>query len=350
MSTAAIASSTVSAQQSTSGSDNNTTISVPLVAGIAGGVAVLLLILVLIFCCRKRRVSNEQNHFEDKNNDFNDRDVNTNNAGFFVPAPVVMSPQNTQRRVVYSYRQNLSDELDCIAGDILLVKNEFDDGWAMGFNMRSKTEGYFPLEILEGYGQPNLATVYNKRGSSMYKQASIDDAGVAVNMLSMYSENPAGAAGNIRSVYSEYQTGAASGVTQSVDSEHQTSTVYMSKVESEPRKVLYAYDTTQGDEISLQVGDLVAVQHEYDDGWGYVRNLNSQQEGVIPLDCLAGFDGNEETSGTKKNMRYSHRMSSILGAEMEKAFGSSSASPGLVAPPAVVPKPFASSNSPMHDK
>ncbi|KAI8622360.1 hypothetical protein BC830DRAFT_1089615, partial [Chytriomyces sp. MP71] len=218
----------------------------------------------------------------------------------------------------------------------------------MGFNARSKTEGYFPLEILEGYAHSNSANVFNKRGSSMYKQASMYDAGAAGQTQSIYSEYPVGAAGNTQSVYSEYQPEAAGGNTLSVYSEYQagSDSAYIPKAASEPRKVLYAYDATQGDEISLQIGDLVAVQHEYDDGWGYARNLNTQHEGVIPMDCLAGFDGSEEAGGTKKNIRHSHRMSSILGAEMEKAFGSSASPPGLHAPSAFVPKPFASSNNP----
>ncbi|KAJ3396300.1 hypothetical protein HDV05_003197, partial [Chytridiales sp. JEL 0842] len=53
--------------------------------------------------------------------------------------------------VVFNYVPNLSDEIYLYVGDPVIVKLKFDDGWAFGFNMTTKTEGSFPLACVAPY-------------------------------------------------------------------------------------------------------------------------------------------------------------------------------------------------------
>ncbi|KAJ3394324.1 hypothetical protein HDU92_007014 [Lobulomyces angularis] len=48
-------------------------------------------------------------------------------------------------QAIYNYVPNLSDEIYLYIGDPIIVKNKFDDGWALGYNMTTKQEGSFPL-------------------------------------------------------------------------------------------------------------------------------------------------------------------------------------------------------------
>ncbi|KAJ3054588.1 hypothetical protein HK097_001369 [Rhizophlyctis rosea] len=60
--------------------------------------------------------------------------------------------------VVYNYVPNLSDEIYLYVNDPVIVKCKFDDGWAFGFNMRTKQEGSFPLACVAPYNTPRPST------------------------------------------------------------------------------------------------------------------------------------------------------------------------------------------------
>jgi len=51
---------------------------------------------------------------------------------------------NTQVIVIAPYAAQLEDELELKVGDIVIVDESFDDGWAVGKNLRGD-EGCFPL-------------------------------------------------------------------------------------------------------------------------------------------------------------------------------------------------------------
>jgi SH3 domain len=52
-------------------------------------------------------------------------------------------------QIFEDYDAGLDDEMSCSIGDIIIVKERFDDGWATGFNITSGEEGIFPLAISE---------------------------------------------------------------------------------------------------------------------------------------------------------------------------------------------------------
>lgn len=48
-------------------------------------------------------------------------------------------------QALYPYQASMADELDLNPGDIVNVQKVFDDGWAVGVNMNSGSEGAFPV-------------------------------------------------------------------------------------------------------------------------------------------------------------------------------------------------------------
>mmetsp|Transcript_31184 Transcript_31184/g.99056 ORF Transcript_31184/g.99056 Transcript_31184/m.99056 type:complete len:423 (+) Transcript_31184:841-2109(+) len=52
----------------------------------------------------------------------------------------------------------------------------------------------------------------------------------------------------------------------------------------------YDYAPTQGDEVELQEGDEVFVQHENGDGWAQVVNARTGATGLAPLNYLKAYD------------------------------------------------------------
>ncbi|KAI8622362.1 hypothetical protein BC830DRAFT_672568 [Chytriomyces sp. MP71] len=98
------------------------------------------------------------------------------------------------------------------------------------------------------------------------------------------------------------------------------------------------FDPQMQDEIELRVGDKVKLLKEYDDGWGTGRNLTTNAEGLVPLDCLSGFDGSVQVDdkGKKQNKA---RASSIYGAGMNSVYGAESGfgTDSMYGAPAVIP-------------
>ncbi|KAJ1567278.1 hypothetical protein HK405_006513 [Cladochytrium tenue] len=47
--------------------------------------------------------------------------------------------------VIFNYVPNLTDEIYLYAGDKVLVRHKFDDGWGFGANLTTRMEGSFPL-------------------------------------------------------------------------------------------------------------------------------------------------------------------------------------------------------------
>ncbi|KAF9171996.1 hypothetical protein BGX21_005933 [Mortierella sp. AD011] len=48
-------------------------------------------------------------------------------------------------QALYPYQASMADELDLTPGDIVKVHRVFDDGWAVGMNMNTSSEGAFPV-------------------------------------------------------------------------------------------------------------------------------------------------------------------------------------------------------------
>ncbi|KAI9335520.1 hypothetical protein BDR26DRAFT_865901 [Obelidium mucronatum] len=52
-------------------------------------------------------------------------------------------------RAVYQFAPQLSDEIEVLVGDRVVVLKKFDDGWCVGYNLTSEMEGHFPLYCVE---------------------------------------------------------------------------------------------------------------------------------------------------------------------------------------------------------
>lgn len=47
--------------------------------------------------------------------------------------------------VIETYEGKCADELSLVIGELIYIKKEFDDGWAVGIEQKSKKEGVFPI-------------------------------------------------------------------------------------------------------------------------------------------------------------------------------------------------------------
>eukprot|EP00842_Homolaphlyctis_polyrhiza_P001127 jgi/Hompol1/2014/HPOL_001211-RA len=176
--TAASLSTTASAPTATSApappaEDTITVIKKPQYLGliIGGGVLLLILFVVVVFYSMRRAVNKRLNNSE---------------AGVAGGAAVAGgagagADQTVETmQVIYDYSPNLFDELELHAGDNVIVKCKFDDGWGFGFNMTTKAEGSFPLacvapltvanEDIQGWRNSMRDSVsqFNPRASSIY--------------------------------------------------------------------------------------------------------------------------------------------------------------------------------------
>ncbi|CAO3697217.1 unnamed protein product [Rhizopus stolonifer] len=63
------------------------------------------------------------------------------------PPPLTIQPQPIEEffEVKHPYPPQMGDELGLHVGDIVCVAMNFDDGWALGFNVTTGLKGVFPL-------------------------------------------------------------------------------------------------------------------------------------------------------------------------------------------------------------
>jgi len=199
--------------------------------------------------------------------------------------------------VVFNYVPTQHDELASTVGDKVIVKAQYDDGWAYGFNTRTMKEGFFPLGILSGFapsgGSESLkGSSYGNRASSIF---SPEEMPIMPSGLTSPISKPSNLAPT-------YQTPKALSPTPQAP----PTTVNKGKV----RIVMLDFEPAMSDEAGLKVGDQVQVEQEYDDGWGVGTNLNTGKSGVFPLDVLMCY-GTIDEGGNNGDGRHSQRMSSL---------------------------------------
>ncbi|KAI8843046.1 hypothetical protein BC829DRAFT_446286 [Chytridium lagenaria] len=75
-------------------------------------------------------------------------------------------------RAIENYPAQLSDELDLRRGDIVVIEEMFDDGWAIGRNEATGQAGALPLSCLvpvnQKSGGGNRRSIVNQRTASLY--------------------------------------------------------------------------------------------------------------------------------------------------------------------------------------
>ncbi|KAJ3028075.1 UNVERIFIED_CONTAM: Sorbin and SH3 domain-containing protein 2 [Siphonaria sp. JEL0065] len=184
------------------------------------------------------------------------------------------SPSDKTFDVIYDFSPVNSDEIVLRVGDHVAIKQEYDDGWALGVNLSSTDEGLFPLDCLSKATNSSR----QQRMSSIY--GSQDDSNN--NLYSLYTDNVKPAA----------VVASSTPVAKSLN-----------------ERVLYDFVPERPDEIALKVGDEVIISQKYDDGWAFGINNRSKKEGTFPLDCLVSFNDPQPTAGVKKHKQ---RASSIF--------------------------------------
>lgn len=63
--------------------------------------------------------------------------------------------------VVHPYLPQLKDELALNIGDIICLATQFDDGWALGFNVTSGVKGAFPIVCITSAPKDSLDRLLN---------------------------------------------------------------------------------------------------------------------------------------------------------------------------------------------
>jgi len=155
---------------------------------IAGAAVLLLLIIAMCICCMRRKKTDNQGNGGSKNLSrqmsnssarYNISSPKIQEEGFgassaaaipsahipmtalpslSAPEPIVAvgagavaagaskaTGKQSYCQALYPYQASMADELDLNPGDIVNVQKVFDDGWAVGVNMNSGSEGAFPV-------------------------------------------------------------------------------------------------------------------------------------------------------------------------------------------------------------
>ncbi|KAJ3340704.1 NADPH oxidase 4 [Entophlyctis luteolus] len=107
---------------------------------------------------------------------------------------------STVREAAYDFTPEQPDEIELRVGDRVELKQQYDDGWALGRNLAINKEGLFPLDCLVGFDGLQLFDAqgkkkHNNRASSMYGTESQYGA------QSMYGGNSSYYGGGTQSYY-----------------------------------------------------------------------------------------------------------------------------------------------------
>lgn len=77
------------------------------------------------------------------------------------PSPVTSPFADEFYVVVHPYPPQLTDELELNIGDIICLAIQFDDGWALGFNVTSGLKGAFPIVCITPAPKESLDRLLN---------------------------------------------------------------------------------------------------------------------------------------------------------------------------------------------
>jgi hypothetical protein len=84
--------------------------------------------------------------------------------------------KSTTFKVIQTYSPQLIDEIQLNIGDVVIVKETFDDGWGSGLNITTESEGSFPLNCLGNLksvdsNKLEMETMRSTRDSSLSKNS-----------------------------------------------------------------------------------------------------------------------------------------------------------------------------------
>ncbi|KAI8930163.1 hypothetical protein BC831DRAFT_508608 [Entophlyctis helioformis] len=100
---------------------------------------------------------------------------NYNNDGMSAAVPLTPGLDESCVVAFEDYDRAMEDEIELRVGDVIVVLEEFDDGWALGRNTVTGAQGVFPISITEPYVQgqeirksmDGRRSVYNARTKSL---------------------------------------------------------------------------------------------------------------------------------------------------------------------------------------
>ncbi|TPX67787.1 hypothetical protein CcCBS67573_g07408 [Chytriomyces confervae] len=249
---------------------------------------------------------------------------------------------------VASFIPDRDDEIGLCIGDKIELLHIFDDAWADGFNNSTNKDGFFPLECLNpDINLPATSDThrsYPQRVSSDYNQAPTlklsakvahdPSRASAASTVAEQHTSPPSASSNARIVAAGTRTmevrhslpDSSPGKSPKHPSLYSIDSVYMAKSDHlqkendtlernefskrtssiysavgsraslytiEERKeepllytVIHYFQPQLEDEIELCVRDKVRLLEEFNDGWAVVFNLETDEEGMVPLRCV----------------------------------------------------------------
>ncbi|KAJ3193710.1 Sorbin and SH3 domain-containing protein 2, partial [Entophlyctis luteolus] len=188
--------------------------------------------------------------------------------------------------VVEDFDPENPDEIELRVGDEVQVMNKYDDGWCTGMNLATNQSGLLPLDCLAGYSSGQQKPI-KPDGKKLQKQ----------RISSIYDANfPGYGGGNGAPVLN--------GATPTLAKE------------GENYLVAEDFDPESPDEIELRVGDKIQIKKTYDDGWCTGLTMVTNQFGLLPMDCLAGFVAGPKPVKPDGKKLQKQRVSSIYDNDM----------------------------------
>ncbi|KAJ3340705.1 Sorbin and SH3 domain-containing protein 2 [Entophlyctis luteolus] len=303
---AASVATTTTASSSTSSNSSSAGLSMQTIIYIAagGGAAVLIIAVVAIYCCcfrKKPKPTSLDDMYASGIGGGDAMKMKNRGARMGTSTP----PKNSNFNLAaqkdtylskFNYTPQMPDELQTFAGDHIVLKYRYDDGWALGTNLRTGKEGQFPLDLLEGFDSPyqqqNIqknAAGFNNRVSSLYGPPP----GLTNAMSQLPQPQP--------QPWNQSKGGPVVPLPVGPINGNKGPNIKVGTI----RTATMDFDPAQSDEMELRVGDTIQVKEEYDDGWAFGMNNMTQQSGLFPLSCV-------DTSNVgNKNKNHSLRMSSL---------------------------------------
>ncbi|KAJ3028074.1 UNVERIFIED_CONTAM: hypothetical protein HDU68_002526 [Siphonaria sp. JEL0065] len=258
--------STTTAAISNNGSQDSAVITSKLpVAAIAAGAGGFLLVIALILfyvCYRKRKnaknstaragafTPNEFNKMEDNGSYSYAKEKAADQPSF--NGSGIHNTQNEIHEAVCNWVPTASDELSIENGDKIVLKLEYNDGWAFGVNRRIGAEGFFPLAVLKQFAgnnnqisMTNTFSIYSKRGSSAYEHN--------------------------RSLVQKYDS--------FISVQDNARAMQMKgRAVNATKTVTFKFMPSRKDELELMVNDKVRIEFEYDGEFPSFLNLSELQQ------------------------------------------------------------------------
>ncbi|KAJ1550721.1 hypothetical protein HK096_005385, partial [Nowakowskiella sp. JEL0078] len=156
------------------------------------------------------------------------------------------------------------DELSLKVGEVITIKQEFDDGWGLGVSEATSKLGYFPLRnclpMNENTTNKSLPT-----SPTMYSESELPDDSVALVKRETILHSGENEMKKVAENFDKELLKSSSHI-DNLSVLASTSTPVKSNL-----LVVRAHESSHDDELNLVVGDTILLEFTLDDGWGLGR-------------------------------------------------------------------------------